>query len=101
MIEVFGMSSVAHWGTAAKSWRFGTRYLSGIVTLLRARKSPHGCQSPGVRLGVICIGDDQLLSEGRIIPNYSMWSNSCCAILNRSGTNLQFHAKMGGPVVVM
>ena len=58
----------------------------GTMTLLRAR---HGRQSPGVCLGTICSGDDQLLSEGRIITNCSMWSNSCCAILNRSGANLR------------
>ena len=92
---------VAPWSTTVKSWRWGIWYLSGTVTLLRARKSPHGRQSSGVRSGTICSGDDQLLSEGRIIPNCSMWSNSCCAILNCSGANLLVRVKTGGAVVVM
>ncbi len=92
---------VAPWSTAVKSWRWRTGYLSGTVALLRAQKSPHGRQSPGVCLGIICSGDDQLLSEGRIIPSCSMWSNSCRAIFNHSGANLRVRAKTGGPVVMI
>ena len=44
-------------------------------------------------------GDDQLLDEGRMIPNSNICSNSCQAILSRSGASLRWHTLTGGPVM--
>jgi len=86
---------------AVKSWRCGTGYLLGTVSLLRPRKSPHGLQLPGIFLGTKCNEEDQLLAEGRIIPSSSMWSNSCRAICRRSGASRRVREDVGGPVVLM
>ena len=41
------------------------------------------------------------LNEGRIIPSFSIWSNSCQAIARHSGGNRLVLAVTGGPVVVV
>ena len=46
----------------------------------------------------MCSGDNQLLADGRMMPKSSMCSNSCRAILTRSGLA---HEWTGGPVVVI
>lgn len=88
-------------GSMECSWRCGTGYLSGTVALFRVRKSPQGCQSPGVCLGTMCKGEDQLLDEGRIMPSSSIWSNSCRAIRSLSGVRRRVRADTGEPVVGM
>lgn len=45
-----------------------------------APKSPHGRHSTAFALGTICAGDAQLLSEARLMPCYSIFWNSACAV---------------------
>ena len=61
--------------------------------------SAHGRQSPGVFLGTRWRGDDQLLADGRMMPNSSMWSNSWRATRRRSGPRRRARADTGSPVV--
>ncbi len=46
-------------------------------------------------------GEDQLLDEGRIMPDWSMSSNSWRATLSRSGVRRRAREEIGGPVVRM
>ena len=67
-------------------------------------------QSPRVELPVVsawspffgakCKGDDQLLSDGRVIPKRNIVSNSFFAIFNLSVARRLDYLAMGGPGVV-
>ena len=47
----------------------------------------------------MCRGEDQALDEGRMIPSWSICSNSCLAARRRSGARRLGRAEAGGPVV--
>ena len=80
---------------------WGMGYLYGVVTLLRARYSSQGSQSPAVFFGAMWSGEDQLLDEGLMMPSCSMWSNSSLAMRRHSGGRRRALAVTEGPVVVM
>ncbi len=86
------------WRDEEKSCRGGMGYLSGVVTWLRCRKSPHGLQSPDF-FGTMCRGDAQGLLEGRMMPMSNMCWNSFLLAHNRSGERRLVFMAMGGPVV--
>ena len=71
------------------------------MILFNARWLPQGRQSPGVFFGTMCKGKAQLLDDGRMMPNWSMCSNSLRATSNRSDDNLRLGRCTGGPVVVI
>ena len=62
-------------------------------------KSPQGLQSPAVFFGTMCKGEHQALEEGRMIPSWSMCSNSCLAARSWSGARRLERAETGAPAV--
>ncbi len=77
------------------------RYILVWYSNLIQFKSPHGLQSPGVRLGTMCKGEDQLEEEGRIAPSSNMWSNSWREIRRCLGARRLVLEDTDGPVDVM
>ena len=51
--------------------------------------------------GTMCSGDGHALDEGRTMPNWSMFSNSCQVTRRRSGARRLGRAETGGPDVMM
>ena len=59
-----------------------------------------GCQSP-LDLGSMWRGEEKLLDDSRTISYENMFSNSCFALLYRSGAKRRDREKGGDPIVVM
>lgn len=70
------------------------RVPNGHRDFLRARKSPHGLQSP-IFFENICSAEDQALVGDRMKPSRSTRLNSYLAICNRSGARRRARANTG------
>ncbi len=70
------------------------------MTMLRRRKSPQGRHIPSAFL-TMCRGDDQGLSDRRMIPSFSSCRNSALATANFSASSRRKREAMGGPEVLM
>ena len=77
----------------------GRGYLSGIVAVLRRRKSPQGLQLPS-GLGTMRRGLDHEEAERQTIHAFSILRNSALVEASNSGSKRLALAKTGGPGAV-